>query len=54
LGLGGEGFIAKVSNEDIYEAVYRWGYKLGEGGEFLGLNYSRASRIASRVAKSKT
>lgn len=38
----------------ICEAIYRWGYKLKEVGEFLGLHYSRVSRIASGVAKSKT
>jgi hypothetical protein len=40
--------------EGNYEAVYRGGYKLKEVGEFLGIHYSRVSRIASRVAKSKT
>jgi len=47
-------FEEKGRDEGIYEAVYRWGYKLREVGEFLGLHYSRVSRIASRVAKSKT
>jgi putative transposase len=38
----------------ISEAVHRWGYKLKEIGDFLGLHYSRVSRIASIKAKSKT
>jgi putative transposase len=41
-------------DEGIHDAVYRWGYKLKEVGNHLGLHYSRVSRIASRVAKSKT
>jgi putative transposase len=38
----------------ISEAVHRWGYKLKEIGDFLGLHYSRVSKIASIKAKSKT
>jgi len=41
-------------NEGIYEAVFRWGYKLKDVGDHIGLHYSRVSRIASKVAKSKT
>ena len=41
-------------NEAIHEAVCRWGYKLREVGDYLGLHYSRVSRIAAMVAKSKT
>ena len=37
----------------VYEAIYRWGYKLKEVGELLGLHYSRVSRIASKGAKNK-
>ena len=47
-------FEGKEANEGIYEAIYRWRYKLMEVGEFLGFHYSKVSRIASRVAKSKT
>ena len=57
-------YAARPSLEEIFEgegrdgamceAIYRWGYKLKEVGEFLGLHYSRVSRIASGVAKSKT
>lgn len=38
----------------IDEAVNRWGYKLKEVGEHLGLHYSRVSRIAAEKANSKT
>ena len=41
-------------NEGIYLAVFRWGYKLKEVGNHIGLHYSRVSRIASRIAKNKT
>jgi REP element-mobilizing transposase RayT len=41
-------------NEGIHDAVYRWGYKLKDVGNHLGLHYSRISKIASRMAKSKT
>ncbi|MBN2515608.1 MAG: transposase [Deltaproteobacteria bacterium] len=41
-------------NEGIYHAVYRWGYKLTDVGNHIGLHYSRVSKIASKVAKSKT
>jgi len=47
----------KEADEAIYEAFYRWGYKLKEVGEFLGIHYSMVSRITSskqKVAKSKT
>jgi len=47
-------FEGKEANEGIYEAIYRWRYKLKEVGEFLGVHYSRVSRIASMMAKSKT
>lgn len=47
-------FVEKGRDDGIYEAIHRWGYKLKDVGEFLGLHYSRVSRIASRVAKSKT
>jgi len=41
-------------NEGIYDAVYRWGYKLKDVGNHIGLHYSRVSKIASKMAKSKT
>jgi DNA-directed RNA polymerase specialized sigma subunit len=41
-------------NDGIYDAVYHWGYTLKDVGNHLGLHYSRVSRIASMVAKSKT
>ena len=47
-------FEGKGRDGGIYEAIYRWGYKLKEVGEFLGLHYSMVSRIASRIAKNKT
>ena len=47
-------FEGNERNEAIYEAVCRWGYKLGEVGDFVGLHYSRVSRIASNLAKGKT
>ncbi len=47
-------FEATGRDEGISEAVSRWGYKLKEIGDFVGLYYSRASRIASAKAKSKT
>ncbi len=47
-------FEGSVRDEAIYEAVCRWGYKLREVGNFVGLHYSRVSRIASNIAKSKT
>jgi len=34
--------------------VYRWGYKLKDVGNHIGLHYSRVSKIASKMAKSKT
>jgi putative transposase len=69
-GVGGEEalrqekYAARPSLEDIFrrndrdnaihEAVCRWGYKLKEVGDFVGLHYSWVSRIASNVAKNKT
>lgn len=47
-------FNATVRDVGIFEAVNRWGYKLKEIGGFLGLHYSRVSRIASTMAKNKT
>jgi putative transposase len=47
-------FEGKERDGGIYEAIYRWGYKLKEVGEFLGLHYSMVSRIASRITKNKT
>jgi hypothetical protein len=47
-------FEGKEASEGIYEAIYRWRYKLKEVGKSLGIHYSTVSRIASRVAKSKT
>jgi hypothetical protein len=41
-------------NEGIYDAVYRWGYKLKDVGNHVGLHYSRVSKITLREAKSKT
>ncbi len=41
-------------DEGIYDAVRRWGYGLKDVGDHVGLHYSRVSKIASRVAKSKT
>ncbi|MCJ7663572.1 MAG: hypothetical protein MUO24_04960 [Desulfobacterales bacterium] len=38
----------------ISEAVHKWGYKLKEIGGFLGIHYSRVSKIASIKAKNKT
>ena len=38
----------------IHEAICRWGYKLKEVGDFVGLHYSWVSRIASNLAKNKT
>jgi len=46
---------AGVDRDDgIHEAVYRWGYKLKDVGNYLGLHYSRISKIAGKTAKSKT
>ena len=39
-------FGGEERDEGIYEAICSWGYRLKEVGEFLGLPYSRASRIA--------
>jgi len=47
-------FEGKEKGKGIYEAIYRWGYKLKEVGKFLGIHYSTVSRKASRVAKNKT
>jgi len=47
-------FAEESRDEGISEAVNRWGYKIMEVGEHLGLHYSRVSRIASEKAKSKT
>ncbi|MBN2254295.1 MAG: transposase [Deltaproteobacteria bacterium] len=41
-------------NEGIHDAVYRWGYTLKDVGNHVGLHYSRVSKIASMMAKSKT
>ncbi|MDO9516400.1 MAG: transposase [Syntrophales bacterium] len=41
-------------DEGIYDAVRLWGYTLKDVGDHVGLHYSRVSKIASRVAKSKT
>ena len=35
-------------DERIYRAVVKYGYKLREVGEYLGLHYSTVSRIVSR------
>ena len=46
---------AGVDRDDgIHDAVYRWGYKLKDVGNYLGLHYSRVSKIAGKMAKSKT
>jgi len=47
-------FNGKVRDAGIDEAVNQWGYRLKEVGAFLGLHYSRVSRIASQKAKNKT
>jgi DNA-directed RNA polymerase specialized sigma subunit len=47
-------FESMERDEGIHDTVYRCGYKLKDVGNHLGLHYSRVSRIASRVAKSKT
>jgi hypothetical protein len=41
-------------DEGIHDAVCRWGYKLKEVGNHLGLHYSRVSKITAKVEKSKT
>ncbi len=41
-------------DEGIYDAVRHWGYGLKDVGDHVGLHYSRVSKIASKVAKSKT
>lgn len=41
-------------DEGIHDAVHRWGYKLKEVGNHLGLHYSRVSKITAKVEKSKT
>lgn len=41
-------------DEGIGQAINRWGYKLKDLEDFLGLHYSRVSRIAKEKAKSKT
>lgn len=38
----------------IVEAVSTWGYKLKDVGDYLSLHYSRVSKIAAQMAKSKT
>ena len=47
-------FAERDRREGMYEAVYQWGYKLQEVGDYVGLHYSRVSRIAGQVAKRKT
>lgn len=50
-----EEIFSRVSREKgIADAVNKWGYKLKEVGVHLNLHYSRVSRIASKMAKSKT
>ena len=56
-----ERYAARPSLEEIFscgnrekgidEAVNKWGYKLKEVGDHLGLHYSRVSRIASQIIK---
>ncbi len=41
-------------DEGIREAIGRWGFKLKEVGDYLGLHYSRVSKIACRKAKAKS
>ena len=41
-------------DDGIHDAVYRWGYKLKDVGDHLGLHYSRVNQIAEKMAKSKT
>ena len=41
-------------DEGIYEAVYRWGYKLKEVGDYLGRHYSWVSKELTRMENIKT
>jgi putative transposase len=57
-------YAARPSLQEIFQdaqrdtgigtAINDWGYRLKDIQEFLGLHYSRVSRIASQKAKSKT
>ena len=38
----------------IHDAVIKWGYTLKEVGDYVGLHYSRVSRVAKNKAKNKT
>jgi len=40
-------------DEGIREAINRWGFKLKEVGDYLGLHYSRVSKIAGMKEKAK-
>jgi len=41
-------------DEGIREAIGRWGYRLKEVGTYLGLHYSRVSKIACAKPKAKS
>jgi putative transposase len=47
-------FKEKNREEGIYEAIYQWGYKLREVGDYVGFHYSWVSRILPQKAKNKT
>ncbi|HPC73842.1 MAG TPA: transposase [Syntrophales bacterium] len=46
-------FRVRNRNEGIREAINRWGFKLKEVGDYLGLHYSRVSKIAGMKEKAK-
>lgn len=47
-------FQDKDRDDGIREAIHRWGFRLKEVGAYLGLHYSRVSKIANAKVKAKS
>lgn len=45
-------FLESEREEGAYQAVFEYGYRLREVGEFLGVHYSVVSRIVKRIEQS--